>query len=129
MTSRSMFIAFALAATLVPGVADAGMSFHLEVSIGDDFAAGTLAAVRASDDGIQHIGCHVVASSIPTNGDDYVACVAFDAAGAQAMCVTFAPNLVATARAIDSESYLRFSWNKEGMCTGLVVFTGSWSKP
>ncbi len=120
--AQTYALVFALTLTSTAATAIAGKRDEIPVSISSRFAQGALADARASADNNQYIGCYTTEYS--------GTCVAIDAATeASAACTTQDPEQLAVIRSITTESAIVFSWNRDGTCRTVTVWTSSFLKP
>jgi hypothetical protein len=105
----------------------AGLKTFGDVSINDSamVASGELGAARSTTDTRQYLSCQTAADT----GSSLGQCFAVDANGVFRSCYTFNPQLVATIRSLNGDSYLVFDWNANGECTGVIVYNGSDTPP
>ncbi|NOK17577.1 hypothetical protein [Corallococcus carmarthensis] len=80
--------------------------------------SGNLGTARNSSDGVQYLWCSTVST-----GAGF--CYAKDASGVAASCSTSDAEMVATIRALNSDSNLQVSYDSTGTCTFIWVSTGS----
>jgi hypothetical protein len=89
-------------------------------------ASGPLGSARNSGDTRQAIGCYTAADA----GSDSVGlCQAVDANGVGRQCFTYDPQVLATIRSLNGDSYLLFYWNSDGSCSGVSVSNRSDYQP
>jgi hypothetical protein len=116
-----------LVLSLGAGVAAAGYwQGPTEVYVDGNYAYGTLYDVRRSADGLQHIGCSTSAG----NGWEYAHCRAWSADDEFIYCWSNQPAIIATARALDGNSFLAFQVDQStGQCEYLAVENASQRLP
>jgi len=112
---KAMVLAFGTA--LMSGTAYAGQAAPVTVDVDLDinFANGDMITAFSDKDDDVFIGCGT------RNFDDGAGgifarafCQAEDADGDRAVCFTTNPELVASVRAINYNSYVQFAWNDDG---------------
>jgi hypothetical protein len=86
------------------------------------YASGDLAAVRASANSIENIGC--LTSSYP-DAFTWVGCQARNATGTSRMCWTNDPNLADAVAGMSDAGQLFFMWDASGTCTYIEVVKNS----
>jgi hypothetical protein len=107
---------------LPPAVAAAGYKGSLPVRfLSSQEADFFMGSVRNSPDGRQFADVLVVDNT-------WAWFFAVDANGRQASCTTTDANRIAVARAVNSASYVRLSWNAQGQCTSVQVSNGSYEE-
>lgn len=106
------------------GAALAGARGRAEVYIDprSRHADGNLVDARGSSDSLQRIGCLTYSSNRGV-------CVATDSTGNSAGCYSVDPGTVQTMRSLDSDSYLYFDWDENGVCTTVFVYKSSMYRP
>src|SRR5688572_4585125 len=102
-------------------VAYAGYKLEIPVTIyaGYRIAEGTLGSARNSADSTQYIGCNTVMNNL--GGGSYAACTARNAAGAYATCYSYSAEAFNAIRSMSGDSYVRFEWDVNGVCTYLNI--------
>ena len=121
--------------------ADAGLiqSFPVVIDTVNRVASGSLGSARNSGDGVQYIGCWNTLTgyidnngSIPTTDPDYRfvvqgggGCYAVNSNNQPASCSLIPGELPPMA----ADSYVVFSWDANGNCTGLQIWTYSQTSP
>ena len=88
-------------------------------------ASGSLGDVRNSSDNVQYIGCMIRGEYSPP----LAICTARNQAGVDGTCVTTNAGMVANARAVGSDSLIRFDWDSGGNCTRMTVWHNSYFGP
>jgi hypothetical protein len=92
-------------------------------------AHGQLATIRASADTEQFLSCQVITEKDAEGVLSSVICSAKDADGRQRACASLQPEMVATARGINGDSYIAFDKDVEGWCSLLLVENASSLRP
>lgn len=107
----------------VSAIASAGARNVITVIISDSnrAASGTLADARASSDNQQFIGCFTEKG--------YGMCAAYDASGQGRVCTTNDPEKLDIMRSVSSDTYIFFTWAKDGSCDWLSISNNSIFKP
>jgi hypothetical protein len=116
--SLAAALAFAIGAThrATAGRKD---NWGVTVDASRHVAYGSLGSARNSADASQSIGCATFYD--PTNRVNQATCIAVDANGISARCMTQDPTIVAVTFAMTSSSYVEFSWNKDESCRHIFV--------
>jgi hypothetical protein len=91
---------------------------------GDVF--GSMGGARNSSDNNQDLGCNVTATSV---GAPYVYCLGRDVSGNLGNCSSSAASMVQAVSALNSDSYLHFTWDASGQCTLIRAYTDSDQEP
>lgn len=112
----------ALIASVGAAFAGAGSRPEVYVDARGRHADGSLVAARGSSDSMQSIGCLTYSSNRGV-------CVARDSAGNSGACYSINPDTVQAMRSLDSDSYLYFDWDENGVCTFLFVQKSSIYRP
>lgn len=96
------------------------------VNTGARSASGSLGDARNSADTQQFIGCSITTyvGSAPSLG-----CFAMDTSSNYVGCSSTNADLVATARSINGDSYITFTWDTFSACTSLHVTNASHGAP
>ncbi|WP_224245467.1 hypothetical protein [Hyalangium gracile] len=124
-----------LAALVLSTSAWAGAKVRGSVAItfsgGNGTASGRLGSARNSSDTVQYIGCTASTSGTPGTGTtiSYMSCSARNAQNVTVSCGSSNPDFIETLRTLNSDSYVSFSWDGTGNCTGLTVATYSQYEP
>lgn len=84
-------------------------------------AYGMAGTARNSADSQQLIACFVSATAASAQGG----CEAKNAAGVSTLCLTSNASLMAAVQSARTDSYIDFSRNSAGQCTGIYVANGS----
>ncbi|MBZ0234990.1 MAG: hypothetical protein K8M05_21865 [Deltaproteobacteria bacterium] len=116
--SLSAAIAFAIAGATR---ATAGRKdlWTVTIDAGAQRAYGSLGSARNSADPRQSIGCSTFYD--PTNRVNQATCIAVDAKGNFARCMTQDPTIVAVTFAFTSDSQIAFSWDDHEECRHIAV--------
>ena len=130
---HSLYVAALIAAALVPASRDAAAGHQqastVYINTTTKTAYGDLSAARNSSDTTQYIGCNSYSFSY-TGAAVYTVCVAVDAAGVSASCVTSDPEMHNIATGLNGDDWLRFVWDSStGQCTQLGVNKNSYIGP
>ncbi len=112
----------ALGGTSLAGFKTAGT---VDVTPAAKAAGGGLGAARNSADIYAEIGC----LNQFENGSAVATCWAKDAAQESGLCYSTDPNIIASARSINGDSWISFSWDAAGKCTSLRVYNASKFEP
>lgn len=112
----------ALIASVGAAFAGAGSRPEVYIDPRGRHADGSLVAARGSSDSVQRIGCL-------TYSFNRGVCTATDSAGNSAGCYSVNPDTVQTMRSLDSDSYLYFDWDENGVCTTVFVHKSSTYRP
>lgn len=122
---KRILVALALS-SFVLSPAYAGTVSDAAVSLGNNFATGSLKTARNAGDSNQYIGCYTYQSQQSDGGGFGVTCFARDAAGTYRSCVNDADTLLLQeARNISYRSYVFFMWDSFGICSYLYVQNSS----
>lgn len=78
------------------------------------YASGDLAAVRASENSIEYIGC---LTARHPDAFTWTGCQARNVAGTSRMCWTNDPNMAAAVAGMSDSGQLFFMWDASGTCT------------
>jgi hypothetical protein len=119
MRNTSVITLTALLFTAATALAGRKDGWPVTIDLVNKRAYGSLGSARNSPDSYQMIGCSVHYD--PVNGKNNVNCSAQDAAKNTAQCASQQPELVQIALGIGSDSFVQFSWDAAGECTGLHV--------
>ena len=87
-----------------------------EVTVGTDFARGSMVGARYSKDSQQYIACDFANGLGPA-----VSCSAQDKTGKRFYCTSFDPRWATVVKAISDSSHLSFGGYLGGACTSLVI--------
>jgi len=123
-----------LASLCFPAVteaAEAGFKQQNPVSIDliNRFAQGSFGSARNSADGQQSIDC-AITSYKRTILESQVVCNAQNVLGQTVFCTAPASgNLIEAMAALDSDSFLNFTYDANGTCTSITVINGSSFEP
>jgi hypothetical protein len=128
-------IAGALAGTSSP--ADAGLlqSWPVSIDQANRVAQGSLGSARNTTDSIQYIGCWNTVqgyNDVPPPAGDIVksgGCYAVDSANRSATCVLPAGGLAPMTPPMTPESFIVFTWDASGICTGIQIWAYSSYSP
>lgn len=109
--------------------ATAGRKYPWAVIIdaGAHRAHGSIGSARNSADSVQAIGCNTFYD--PTNRVNQATCIAIDAKGNYATCMTQDPTIVAVTFAITADSQIAFSWDEREECVHIGVSNSSFFEP
>jgi hypothetical protein len=125
-TPKLVSIGLGLAACAAATAAFAGRVYHNQVYVysytGGGGFSGTVTGARYSADSTQEISCQTDAFVGQT---PEASCWARDAAGNYSTCFTTDPGLVATARTVNSESFLNVTMTTNGQCYFIGIQNGS----
>lgn len=121
---RMMKAGLTIALVASVGAAFAGYRVQPEVRVDPKGrnADGSLVDARGSSDSVQHIGCTTYSHTLGL-------CFAKDSSDRLVSCYSVDPGTVQTMRSLDSDSYLYFSWDENGVCTTLFVVKSSMYRP
>jgi hypothetical protein len=121
---RMMKAGLMIALVASVGAALAGARARAEVYVDQRgrYADGNLVDARGSSDSLQRIGCLTYSS-----GRGF--CVASDSTGNSAGCHSMDPGTLQVMRSLDSDSYLYFDWDENGVCTTVFVYKSSMYRP
>jgi hypothetical protein len=124
--SLAAAVAFALGAA---DRASAGRKdlWTVTVDHGARRAYGSLGSARNSADSVQSIGCSTFYD--PVNKVNQATCVAADAKGNWARCMTQDPTIVAVTFAFTESSHVAFSWDERDECVHIFVGNASNHEP
>ena len=114
----------------VAGAAHAGFKQQNPVSIDllNRFAQGSFGSARNSQDGQQSIDCAI--TSYKRTLSSQVVCNAQNVLGQTVFCTAPASgNLIEAMAALDSDSFLNFTYDATGTCTSITVINGSSFEP
>ncbi|NOK31877.1 hypothetical protein HMI49_01505 [Corallococcus exercitus] len=112
-------IAMGLSTASFAGAKD---SHSVYVNVGARIFVGIMGAARNSPDSQQTLYCYVYSSG-------FAHCLATDASGISASCVTGDAELLSVIRSLHSDSYLEVSYDSSGACTNIVVGNASIFEP
>ncbi len=117
-----------VAAVCVGSFAWAGyqVSVGVQVDAATRWAYGALGSARNSSNSTEYIGCRVTTY---LSGSATVSCYARAPSNEYGSCSTSAMSLVEAARAITSDSYVRFTWLSTGECASIEVYKNSFYEP
>ncbi len=101
----------------------AGYANRREVVVTTTTATGGLAAVRASSDAHQYIGCQIYSYSNSSYRTGR--CTARTLTGAYRTCVTREVGMIASIQTLNAASYIKFKFDSAGQCTFIWVRTSS----
>jgi hypothetical protein len=87
-----------------------------EVTVGTDFARGSMVGARYSKDSTQYIACDFANGLGPS-----VSCAARDKTGKRFYCNSFDPRWATVVKAITDSSVISFGGSIGGACTSLVI--------
>jgi hypothetical protein len=97
---------------------------------GSGSASGSMTTARFSKNEVEYIGCGVRRFDNGAGGVlVFGFCQAADAANVQGFCETEKPGLIASIGDQDDYSFISFSWNADGDCTGIGNSTQSFYIP
>lgn len=117
-------IAF-LVSAVAAATAGARYSPAVSVNTSSRSAYGSLGTARNSADAYQYIGCYTAVSS----SSRFVECYATMSNSVWAYCYSSDPTFFEQARSINSDSYLYFTWDANGVCNYLQVANDSTFEP
>ncbi len=100
------------------GVVSAGMKGSYPVSIGSNYASGSLGSVRNSTDSTQFM-------DIITQ-ENWAWFAFVDSTGKYAGCTTTDVSRIALARSVNQSSYVYVQWDSSSTCTSVSVRQGSY---
>ena len=125
---RTIMIIVVAVSILGASLAFAGYQTGQIVNINTTFnwALGSMGTVYNSADSIQYIGCNIQSYS---GSNAYTACYARDQWDTTVSCLSTESELVKVATSLNSESYVRFTWDADGNCTFLQTSTNSYWTP
>jgi hypothetical protein len=106
-------------------LAHAGIKNSFPVNVSSASAWGSAGSARNSLDSSQFISCNVQA----WGGPAFMYCAARDAVGNYRSCSSSSAGIVAVAAAVSSDSYIYFTFDASGTCTGLSVDNNSTAEP
>jgi hypothetical protein len=124
MKTKNLLMGCAVGALVASTAAWAGFKSVTYVNINTTtrVAYGSMGSARGSTDTNQSIGCFVQGFSSGTNS---VFCQAYNASNATVYCTSNAPAIVTAATTLSDSSYIYFTWDVNGACTGLTVSNDS----
>ncbi|MBN9688491.1 MULTISPECIES: hypothetical protein [unclassified Corallococcus] len=96
-------------------------SYPVAVDTTNQTFSGSMGTARNSTDTLQILSCFYSTS--------FVSCFAQDDSGVSASCLSTDAELVATVRALGSDSYLQVNYDNAGTCTSIIVGAGSYFEP
>lgn len=127
MKKLNVAMALCVAGTLAGTMASAGYKYVVTLNVDpvNRTAKGSLSDTRATADTVSYIGCRISTNSAGKT----VYCVAQDANHVTGSCNSNAADFVAVASTLQSNSILSFSWDANGVCTGINVENWSSNTP
>lgn len=111
-------LSLALLANSLPAWAGAQSAPEVVIYSSGD-ATGSMAGARYSGDNQQYIGCYILGNS------DFITCLARDKTGKSSACYGDHPKWKSMVKAITDFSYLRFSRERDSVCSSAVVTNNS----
>lgn len=115
-------IALVTLAAGATAMAGTKLSGAVQLNAAARWAEGSMGYARATPDGSTLIGCQV---QVLNGGAPSMNCAARDAIGNSIICTSDDPNMMSIMGAINSDSFLRFEWDANKVCTTLYIATNS----
>jgi len=117
---------------LVSSISFAGAALKIQVEIDevDKYAHGSQWAARTARNDVEKIGCGVTGVADGQGGGFGIGfCQATDADELTVVCQTEDEYLLDVIKAVGAYSYIRFSWDDDGLCTMIKTSSQSWYLP